>query len=255
MITAHRGPPRPVLGGGPDPRGERRAPHAGDAPRPVRRSEYAHLLADLTGVTEASVVQALDARRRGKPAAEVEAPATPRLGAGQGRARDAEAPGSATATSTRPGPGLHRGALPQRRDARPRSRRSARRAATPRARGRRGRQASPPPSSQLAVEPLDGEPTPEYARARLGAPRGVPPEDASATHSGSELQKLNPTDGSGLRPALRGARRGRRRPAAPPPGPARSRLRPEGAFGTEGSPAVPFRTLLRSCPQTPEECR
>lgn len=35
---------------------------------PVRRSEYAHLVADLAGVTEFSVVQALDARRRGGPA-------------------------------------------------------------------------------------------------------------------------------------------------------------------------------------------
>ncbi|MDH5225101.1 MAG: DNA primase [Actinomycetota bacterium] len=35
---------------------------------PVRRSEYAHLVADLAGVTEFSVVQALDARRRGQPA-------------------------------------------------------------------------------------------------------------------------------------------------------------------------------------------
>jgi DNA primase len=34
---------------------------------PVRRSEYAHLVADLAGVTEFSVVQALDARRRGRP--------------------------------------------------------------------------------------------------------------------------------------------------------------------------------------------
>jgi hypothetical protein len=32
---------------------------------PVRRSEYAHLVADLAGVTEFSVVHALDARRRG----------------------------------------------------------------------------------------------------------------------------------------------------------------------------------------------
>ena len=35
---------------------------------PVRRSEYAHLVADLAGVTEFSVVQALDAVRRGRPA-------------------------------------------------------------------------------------------------------------------------------------------------------------------------------------------
>jgi len=34
---------------------------------PVRRSEYAHLVADLAGVTEFSVEQALDARRRGRP--------------------------------------------------------------------------------------------------------------------------------------------------------------------------------------------
>ena len=35
---------------------------------PVRRSEYAHLVADLAGVTESSVVQTVDARRRGRPA-------------------------------------------------------------------------------------------------------------------------------------------------------------------------------------------
>jgi DNA primase len=35
---------------------------------PVRRSEYAHLVADLAGVTEFSVVQALDSHRRGRPA-------------------------------------------------------------------------------------------------------------------------------------------------------------------------------------------
>src|SRR5207342_254256 len=41
---------------------------------PVRRSEYGHLLADLAGVTEASVMQSLDDRRRGKPT-DVAAPA------------------------------------------------------------------------------------------------------------------------------------------------------------------------------------
>ena len=46
---------------------------------PVRRSEYGHLLADLTGVTEASVMQALQDRHRGKPA-EV-APASKRISA------------------------------------------------------------------------------------------------------------------------------------------------------------------------------
>ena len=35
---------------------------------PVRRSEYAHLVADLAGVTESSVVQPLDAARGGQPA-------------------------------------------------------------------------------------------------------------------------------------------------------------------------------------------
>jgi DNA primase len=34
---------------------------------PVRRSEYAHLLADLTGVADASVLQALDRRLGGRP--------------------------------------------------------------------------------------------------------------------------------------------------------------------------------------------
>ena len=34
---------------------------------PVRRSEYAHLVADLTGVTESSVRQALESRGRGRP--------------------------------------------------------------------------------------------------------------------------------------------------------------------------------------------
>jgi DNA primase len=38
--------------------------HLGD---PVRQSEYAHLLAELTGVTEGSVVLALDRRLTGRP--------------------------------------------------------------------------------------------------------------------------------------------------------------------------------------------
>jgi DNA primase len=41
---------------------------------PVRRSEYGHLLADLAGVTEASVMQSLEDRRRGRPT-DVAAPA------------------------------------------------------------------------------------------------------------------------------------------------------------------------------------
>jgi DNA primase len=47
---------------------------------PVRRSEYAHLVADLAGVNEASVVQALDERRGGAPA-EVEAERPRRMSA------------------------------------------------------------------------------------------------------------------------------------------------------------------------------
>ena len=35
---------------------------------PVRRSEYAHLVADLAGVTESSVVQTMDAHAKGRPA-------------------------------------------------------------------------------------------------------------------------------------------------------------------------------------------
>ena len=41
---------------------------------PVRRSEYAHLVADLAGVTELSVVQALETRPRGTPDKQVEPP-------------------------------------------------------------------------------------------------------------------------------------------------------------------------------------
>jgi DNA primase len=42
---------------------------------PVRRSEYAHLVAELTGVTEASVRQALESRGRGRPVeVQVESP-------------------------------------------------------------------------------------------------------------------------------------------------------------------------------------
>jgi DNA primase len=42
-------------------------PIIGGLTDPVRRSEYAHLVADLAGVTEFSVVQAIDSRRRGRP--------------------------------------------------------------------------------------------------------------------------------------------------------------------------------------------
>ena len=58
---------------------------------PVRRSEYAHLVADLAGVTEFSVVQAIDARRRGPPVRRGRRVARRMSAARQGRARDAEA--------------------------------------------------------------------------------------------------------------------------------------------------------------------
>ncbi len=158
---------------------------------PVRRSEYAHLLADLTGVTEGSVVQALDARRRGKPAAEVETPA--RRGSAQDKveremlkllARDGDlyaayAPrlqeehfphaGTRAAFVALREAGGDTSALAGGEDAKV--------AAT---------------VSQLAVEPLDGEPTPEYAEhvwARLEEFRLKTLSDALRLR----LQKLNPT--------------------------------------------------------------
>ena len=64
--AAHDRPPRSLeRGRAIAGRGRRDASHRGLGD-PVRRSEYAHLVADLAGVTEFSVVQALDARRRGR---------------------------------------------------------------------------------------------------------------------------------------------------------------------------------------------
>ena len=60
---------------------------------PVRQSEYAHLLAELAGVSEGSVVLALEQKLSGRP---VGGPAGGQagLGAGEGRARDAPDPRS-----------------------------------------------------------------------------------------------------------------------------------------------------------------
>ncbi len=155
---------------------------------PVRRSEYGHLLADMTGVGEASVMQALDDRRRGS-GAEVSV-ATKRTSA-QGKveremlkllARDAElfatfAPRlqedhfrestRSLFVALRDAQGdtkaLVGGSDPER---------AARIAA-------------------LAVEPLDGDPTPEYAEsvwARLEEFRLKVLSDALRVR----LQKLNP---------------------------------------------------------------
>jgi DNA primase len=158
---------------------------------PVRRSEYGHLVADLTGVTEASVMQALDDRRRGKPAVDV-APAAKRSSA-QDKveremlkllARDAGTYASFAGRLT--DDHFHHPSA---------------RAAFEALRGADGDTAGlaggEDPKlaalvSQLAVEPLDGEPTPEYAEhvwARLEEFRLKALSDALRLN----LQKLNPT--------------------------------------------------------------
>jgi DNA primase len=158
---------------------------------PVRRSEYAHLLADLTGVTESSVVQALNDRRKGRPEAEVEAPV--KRGSAQDRveremlkvlARDAERYAEYEPRLTEehfPHAGT-RAAFVALRDA------GGDTAAL--AGGDDPKVAAT--VSQLAVEPLDGEPTPEYAEhvwARLEEFRLKTLSDALRLR----LQKLNPT--------------------------------------------------------------
>jgi DNA primase len=158
---------------------------------PVRRSEYAHLLADLTGVTESSVVQALNDRRKGHPAAEVEAPA--KRGSAQDKveremlkllARDAERYAEFEPRLTEehfPHAGT-RAAFVALRDA------NGDTAAL--AGGEDPKVAAM--VSQLAVEPLDGETTPEYAEhvwARLEEFRLKTLSDAMRLR----LQKLNPT--------------------------------------------------------------
>ena len=161
---------------------------------PVRRSEYAHLVADLAGVTESSVVQSMDAHapRAGRPQVVVESPKRMSARDKVERemlkliARDPAAlneygpTSSPTSTSTRPS-----------------ARRAAwRRCATPGATWPRSRavttRSSAPYVSSLAVEPLDGDGSTEYAEsvwARLQ-------EFVLKTKSDAlrmELQKLNPT--------------------------------------------------------------
>ena len=151
---------------------------------PVRRSEYGHLLADLAGVTESSVMQALERPPGRPPAAEVEAPAEACSAQDKVEremlkflARDAERYRGVTS------PRLDRGALPQRRE--PRAVRGAprRRTATPpRSRAATIRSSRPrcrsSPWSRSTASPRPS------TRERLGAPGGVPAEDASATPCG-----------------------------------------------------------------------
>jgi DNA primase len=161
---------------------------------PVRRSEYGHLLADLTGVTEASVMRALDDRRRGRPV-EV-APASART-SGSSRveremlkllARDADTFGE------------YVGRLTEEHFRHP----SARKAFTVLrdADGDVGRLAGGSDEklaalvSALAVEPLDGEGTMDYAEsvwARLEEFLLKSRSDALRLR----LQKLNPTSDPG----------------------------------------------------------
>ncbi len=158
---------------------------------PVRRSEYAHLLADLTGVTESSVVRALDERRKGRPAADVPAPA--KRSSAQDKveremlkllARDAERyaeyePRLSDEHFPHAGTRVAFVAL-----------REAQGDTAALAGGEDPKVAAM--VSQLAVEPLDGEPTPEYAEhvwARLEEFRLKTLSDAMRLR----LQKLNPT--------------------------------------------------------------
>lgn len=157
---------------------------------PVRRSEYGHLLADLTGVAEASVMRALDDRGRGKPEATV--PATKRGSARQRVEREmlkllVRDAATYDAYAGRLTPDHFRSPTAktlfiQIRDAG----------------GDVGRLAGGVDEtlaaqvSALALDPLDGEPTPEYADsvcARLDEFRLKEQSDALRLR----LQKLNPT--------------------------------------------------------------
>lgn len=158
---------------------------------PVRRSEYGHLLADLTGVAEASVMKAIEDHRRGRPVGTVGA--APTRATAQSKveremlkliARDAD---------------LHRayvGRLTEDhfRNASGRTAFTALRDAV----GDVARLAGGTDEklaalvSALAVEPLDGEPTTEYAEsvwARLEEFLLKSLSDALRLR----LQKLNPT--------------------------------------------------------------
>ena len=166
-------------------------------PDPVRRSEYGHLLADLAGVSETSVMQSLEQRLGGQPARGREDHEA-RDGAGPGRARDVEAararrrhvPGRSSSSSSRSTSA---------------TRRTARMFVALRAAdgdvaaiagGEDPKLASA--VSALAVEPLNGGGDAEYARsvwARLQEFLLKSRSDAIRMR----LQKLNPTTDTDLR--------------------------------------------------------
>ena len=101
---------------------------------PVRRSEYAHLVADLAGVTESSVRQSLDAHGQGPARRGRRGIAQTHVGSRQARARDAEAARSRSRGLRHLRPAAHRRALPFGERAQ-----GGRRAAGRRGRGRRRR--------------------------------------------------------------------------------------------------------------------
>jgi DNA primase len=156
---------------------------------PVRRSEYSGLLADLAGVSHASVVQSLNKHLGGKP---TEVAATMKRGTARERverevlrliARGALDP--ATSAS------VHEDVFSA---ARQRALFTALRAASWDASAVAG---GPDPKlaaqvAALTVEPLEGDPTPEYAEAVVERLRGMVLK-ARSDEIRARLQKLNPT--------------------------------------------------------------
>ena len=175
---------------------------------PVRRSEYAHLLADLAGVTESSVVQTLDAHAQGRPAEVVDA-SPKRMSARDKVEREmlkllARDP----AALDEYGDKLTEEHFHSARRTARRSRRCGRAGGDVASiAGGDDQELGGVRSSSLAVEPLDGDGSQEYAEsvwARLQ-------EFVLKTESDAlrmELQKLNPmTDPELRRPVPRARRR------------------------------------------------
>ncbi len=158
---------------------------------PVRRSEYAHVLAELAGVTEGSVVLALQRRMEGRPVEPDKA--VKRLSAQERLEREmlrllARVPGSYRALEGRLGDDHFRTASARKLfEALRAVGGDVRRAVTDGGDDRLVRSLS-----ALALEPLDGEPTPEYAQevwARLEEFRLKRRSDELR----QRLQRMNPT--------------------------------------------------------------
>ncbi len=158
---------------------------------PVRQSEYAHLLAELAGVSEGSVVLALERQLSGRP---VEVQQAVKRASAQERveremlrilARDADAyrsdraPSDRTSTSGRPAPRAAAAA--------PRRRRSCER----RVRSEGGDDEVVQALTALALEPLDGDPLPGYAEEVWARLQEFLLRRRSAALR-QELQKMNP---------------------------------------------------------------